>query len=197
MWTAAHGFCLEPTYTWYCGFFFSHSSFYMSIRLKTVQGSQSSESVRHTQSNRHHISTKFVIKRWSVCMLSLGQCGSPRGVCVSFMIPGYKCSWQKTVNTLRCEKEPAELCIYQNIAVNIWKGLSALVFRYCARLPSDPFTHLAPKCKTVEMGDGCFQSTLYLPINSPLRVPVKVRKAVIIFKIASVHILTCSFYLYF
>ncbi|XP_077586658.1 endoribonuclease Dicer isoform X3 [Stigmatopora nigra] len=45
--------------------------------------------------------------------------------------------------------------------------------RYCARLPSDPFTHLAPKCKTREMQDGKFQSTLYLPINSPLRVPVK------------------------
>uniref|UniRef100_A0A8C4GY47 ribonuclease III n=1 Tax=Dicentrarchus labrax TaxID=13489 RepID=A0A8C4GY47_DICLA len=45
--------------------------------------------------------------------------------------------------------------------------------RYCARLPSDPFTHLAPKCKTVETHDGRFQSTLYLPINSPLRVPVK------------------------
>ncbi|XP_034050915.1 endoribonuclease Dicer [Thalassophryne amazonica] len=45
--------------------------------------------------------------------------------------------------------------------------------RYCARLPSDPFTHLAPKCKTVELQDGLFQSTLYLPINSPLRVPVK------------------------
>ncbi|XP_057715845.1 endoribonuclease Dicer isoform X3 [Corythoichthys intestinalis] len=45
--------------------------------------------------------------------------------------------------------------------------------RYCARLPSDPFTHLAPKCKTREMQDGRFQSTLYLPINSPLRVPVK------------------------
>uniref|UniRef100_A0A672J677 ribonuclease III n=1 Tax=Salarias fasciatus TaxID=181472 RepID=A0A672J677_SALFA len=43
--------------------------------------------------------------------------------------------------------------------------------RYCARLPSDPFTHLAPKCKTAETGDGRFQSTLYLPINSPLRVP--------------------------
>uniref|UniRef100_A0A3B5LJX3 ribonuclease III n=1 Tax=Xiphophorus couchianus TaxID=32473 RepID=A0A3B5LJX3_9TELE len=42
---------------------------------------------------------------------------------------------------------------------------------YCARLPSDPFTHLAPKCKTVETGDGRFQSTLFLPINSPLRVP--------------------------
>ncbi|XP_008294508.1 endoribonuclease Dicer [Stegastes partitus] len=45
--------------------------------------------------------------------------------------------------------------------------------RYCARLPSDPFTHLAPKCKTAETGNGRFQSTLYLPINSPLRVPVK------------------------
>uniref|UniRef100_A0A667XJD9 ribonuclease III n=1 Tax=Myripristis murdjan TaxID=586833 RepID=A0A667XJD9_9TELE len=45
--------------------------------------------------------------------------------------------------------------------------------RYCARLPSDPFTHLAPKCKTVETQDGRYQSTLYLPINSPLRVPVK------------------------
>ncbi|XP_028293380.1 endoribonuclease Dicer isoform X2 [Gouania willdenowi] len=45
--------------------------------------------------------------------------------------------------------------------------------RYCARLPSDPFTHLAPKCRTVEIKDGRFQSTLYLPINSPLRVPVK------------------------
>ncbi|XP_054651562.1 endoribonuclease Dicer isoform X1 [Dunckerocampus dactyliophorus] len=45
--------------------------------------------------------------------------------------------------------------------------------RYCARLPSDPFTHLAPKCKTTETQNGRFQSTLYLPINSPLRVPVK------------------------
>ncbi|XP_037096546.1 endoribonuclease Dicer isoform X1 [Syngnathus acus] len=45
--------------------------------------------------------------------------------------------------------------------------------RYCARLPSDPFTHLAPKCKTVATPDGRFQSTLHLPINSPLRVPVK------------------------
>ncbi|KAM3870760.1 endoribonuclease Dicer isoform 2-T2 [Diretmus argenteus] len=45
--------------------------------------------------------------------------------------------------------------------------------RYCARLPSDPFTHLAPKCKSVETSDGRYQSTLYLPINSPLRVPVK------------------------
>ncbi|XP_041927934.1 LOW QUALITY PROTEIN: endoribonuclease Dicer [Alosa sapidissima] len=47
------------------------------------------------------------------------------------------------------------------------------VNRYCARLPSDPFTHLAPKCKTAELKDGLYQSTLYLPINSPLREPVK------------------------
>lgn len=26
--------------------------------------------------------------------------------------------------------------------------------RYCARLPSDPFTHLAPKCRTQELPDG-------------------------------------------
>ncbi|KAM4690395.1 endoribonuclease Dicer [Rhinophrynus dorsalis] len=44
--------------------------------------------------------------------------------------------------------------------------------RYCARLPSDPFTHLAPKCKTRELPDGFYRSTLYLPINSPLRAPI-------------------------
>ncbi|XP_028572674.2 endoribonuclease Dicer [Podarcis muralis] len=44
--------------------------------------------------------------------------------------------------------------------------------RYCARLPSDPFTHLAPKCKTRELPDNTFYSTLYLPINSPLRASI-------------------------
>ncbi|KAM3918817.1 endoribonuclease Dicer isoform 1-T5 [Leptodactylus fuscus] len=44
--------------------------------------------------------------------------------------------------------------------------------RYCARLPSDPFTHLAPKCKSREVHSGLYQSTLYLPINSPLRAPI-------------------------
>ncbi|XP_075048206.1 LOW QUALITY PROTEIN: endoribonuclease Dicer [Mixophyes fleayi] len=44
--------------------------------------------------------------------------------------------------------------------------------RYCARLPSDPFTHLAPKCKTREVSEGVYRSTLYLPINSPLRAPI-------------------------
>ncbi|XP_063802608.1 endoribonuclease Dicer [Pseudophryne corroboree] len=44
--------------------------------------------------------------------------------------------------------------------------------RYCARLPSDPFTHLAPKCKTREVSEGVYRATLYLPINSPLRAPI-------------------------
>lgn len=44
--------------------------------------------------------------------------------------------------------------------------------RYCARLPSDPFTHLAPKCKTRQLPSGTFYSTLFLPINSPLRTPI-------------------------
>ncbi|TFK16018.1 protein FAM181A [Platysternon megacephalum] len=44
--------------------------------------------------------------------------------------------------------------------------------RYCARLPSDPFTHLAPKCKTRELPENTFYSTLYLPINSPLRASI-------------------------
>uniref|UniRef100_S4RXR2 ribonuclease III n=1 Tax=Petromyzon marinus TaxID=7757 RepID=S4RXR2_PETMA len=47
-----------------------------------------------------------------------------------------------------------------------------LVNRYCAKLPSDPFTHLAPKCKTLELLDGTFCSMLHLPINCPLRDPV-------------------------
>uniref|UniRef100_A0A8C4R0U4 ribonuclease III n=1 Tax=Eptatretus burgeri TaxID=7764 RepID=A0A8C4R0U4_EPTBU len=47
-----------------------------------------------------------------------------------------------------------------------------LINRYCAKLPSDPFTHLAPKCKTVEKEHCLFQATLHLPINCPLRDPV-------------------------
>lgn len=54
----------------------------------------------------------------------------------------------------------------------IWK--ISCQFRYCARLPSDPFTHLAPKCKTRELPDHTFYSTLYLPINSPLRASIVV-----------------------
>ncbi len=59
-------------------------------------------------------------------------------------------------------------------AHNVMLKCICVLCRYCARLPSDPFTHLAPKCKTVELKTGGHQSTLFLPINSPLRVPVTV-----------------------
>ncbi len=59
-------------------------------------------------------------------------------------------------------------------AHNVMLKCIYVLCRYCARLPSDPFTHLAPKCKTVELKTGGHQSTLFLPINSPLRVPVTV-----------------------
>nr|XP_006824151.1 PREDICTED: LOW QUALITY PROTEIN: endoribonuclease Dicer-like [Saccoglossus kowalevskii] len=51
-----------------------------------------------------------------------------------------------------------------------------LINRYCAKLPSDAFTHLTPKCKTVQLPNTdphMYQSILYLPINSPLRQPVQ------------------------
>ncbi len=63
--------------------------------------------------------------------------------------------------------------VYFN-ARNVMLKCFCVLCRYCARLPSDPFTHLAPKCKTVELKTGGYQSTLFLPINSPLRVPVTV-----------------------
>lgn len=55
-----------------------------------------------------------------------------------------------------------------------WASECLFLPRYCARLPSDPFTHLAPKCRTRELPDGTFYSTLYLPINSPLRASIVV-----------------------
>lgn len=75
--------------------------------------------------------------------------------------------------------------------------ISSLIFhRYCNRLPSDPFTHLTPRCKVFElpsdsstglyeefpMSNGCnvYQCTLQLPINSHIQKPVKV-----------IHLLAC------
>ena len=49
--------------------------------------------------------------------------------------------------------------------------------RYCAKLPSDAFTHLVPKCSMEEkdMADGqhLYQATLQLPINSPVKLPIQ------------------------
>ena len=61
-------------------------------------------------------------------------------------------------------------------------GCDIVFCRYCAKLPSDAFTHLTPKCtveeKAEENGDLMYQATLQLPINSPLKQPIVVSVAV-------------------
>ncbi|XP_033733992.1 LOW QUALITY PROTEIN: endoribonuclease Dicer-like [Pecten maximus] len=52
----------------------------------------------------------------------------------------------------------------------------ALVNRYCAKLPSDAFTHLTPKCTihlTQKGGQTVYRATLRLPINSPLKEEIQ------------------------
>ncbi|XP_064603433.1 endoribonuclease Dicer-like isoform X2 [Liolophura sinensis] len=52
----------------------------------------------------------------------------------------------------------------------------SLINRYCAKLPSDAFTHLTPYCALVALGDSSspqYYATLRLPINSPVKEEVK------------------------
>ncbi|KAJ8045308.1 Endoribonuclease Dicer [Holothuria leucospilota] len=55
-------------------------------------------------------------------------------------------------------------------------GAITLVNRYCAKLPSDSFTHLSPTWHITShistANQEMYQCTLQLPINSPLRGPV-------------------------
>nr|XP_009860329.1 endoribonuclease Dicer [Ciona intestinalis] len=64
----------------------------------------------------------------------------------------------------------------RNTQVNM-KNAVRIVNRYCNRLPSDPFTHLSPRCEVVEvLNDGdspMFMCILQLPINSHVREPVQ------------------------
>ena len=58
--------------------------------------------------------------------------------------------------------------------------VSCWVFRYCAKLPSDTFTHLVPDWSIAEVTsrDGTevkYTCTLQLPINSPVKKPITVR----------------------
>ncbi|OWF53355.1 endoribonuclease Dicer-like [Mizuhopecten yessoensis] len=51
-----------------------------------------------------------------------------------------------------------------------------LVNRYCAKLPSDAFTHLTPKCVigAIQKGEQTvYSATLRLPINSPLKEEIQ------------------------
>ena len=51
-----------------------------------------------------------------------------------------------------------------------------MLFRYCAKLPSDAFTHLTPKCTVVETVEDrpLYKASLQLPINSPIKEIIKV-----------------------
>jgi len=55
--------------------------------------------------------------------------------------------------------------------------------RYCAKLPSDTFTHLTPKCRIeVVPGDNgqddtFYQAVIRLPINSPIKYPIVVSES--------------------
>nr|QOW64961.1 hypothetical protein [Lymnaea stagnalis] len=55
------------------------------------------------------------------------------------------------------------------------QGAIALINRYCAKLPSDAFTHLTPQCR-IEKLDGyapSYIANLRLPINSPVKEELK------------------------
>ncbi|XP_055995249.1 endoribonuclease Dicer-like isoform X2 [Ostrea edulis] len=62
-----------------------------------------------------------------------------------------------------------QICVTMNTAI-------AFVNRYCAKLPSDAFTHLTPKCtmqETCSEEGKLYVATLSLPINSPYKHPVQ------------------------
>ncbi|XP_013409876.1 LOW QUALITY PROTEIN: endoribonuclease Dicer-like [Lingula anatina] len=63
-------------------------------------------------------------------------------------------------------KEEGAPCVTMSSAI-------ALVNRYCAKLPSDAFTHLTPKWHIEEQGTDpvMYVCTLRLPINSPVKEP--------------------------
>ncbi|XP_071160069.1 endoribonuclease Dicer-like [Mytilus edulis] len=60
------------------------------------------------------------------------------------------------------------------IQVNLCNAI-ALINRYCAKLPSDAFTHLTPKCHLTSVkvnGASMYQAKLRLPINSPIKIQI-------------------------
>lgn len=50
-------------------------------------------------------------------------------------------------------------------------------YRYCAKLPSDVFTRLAPRYNVIAViknGTTYYQGSLTLPINSPVKEEIRV-----------------------
>ncbi|ESP02872.1 hypothetical protein LOTGIDRAFT_111015 [Lottia gigantea] len=64
-----------------------------------------------------------------------------------------------------------------NIDVHVSLNNSiALINRYCAKLPSDAFTHLTPQCtiSTIQHGDNIsYIGHIRLPINSPIKLQIE------------------------
>lgn len=60
--------------------------------------------------------------------------------------------------------------------VFLFVKMALCAHRYCAKLPSDTFTHLTPKCRieAVSDDDTNYQAVIRLPINSPVKYPIKV-----------------------
>lgn len=60
-----------------------------------------------------------------------------------------------------------------NVAARLSNSI-AITNRYCAKLPSDTFTRLVPRCRveTLEQGTA-FRAIIELPVNSPVRKPIK------------------------
>ncbi|XP_015789823.1 endoribonuclease Dicer-like [Tetranychus urticae] len=59
----------------------------------------------------------------------------------------------------------------KDISVDLSNSLNVL-YRYCARLPSDTFTRLVPIYMYEQLEDGQIKCTVYLPTNSPVRDPI-------------------------
>ena len=56
---------------------------------------------------------------------------------------------------------------------------SNLYFRYCARLPCDALTTLVPSCEIKKLNPEQYQCILSLPVNSPARTTIIVKKFII------------------
>ena len=73
-----------------------------------------------------------------------------------------------------CAKLPSDTMFC--LMYSHWLQMALCAHRYCAKLPSDTFTHLTPKCRLEAVSDDNtnYQAVIRLPINSPVKYPIKV-----------------------
>uniref|UniRef100_H2YYK3 ribonuclease III n=1 Tax=Ciona savignyi TaxID=51511 RepID=H2YYK3_CIOSA len=89
--------------------------------------------------------------------------------------------WQNDADMYSSDDETGDtlcppLMLTRNQCVTVANAVN-IVNRYCNRLPSDPFTHLTPRCELMELphdGDSpMYTCVLQLPINSHVREPIQ------------------------